>query len=142
MPIKGSTLKVMVDTSNGPTSCWPWLGTINKKTGYGKKTVKGRSILAHRWIYELLRGPIPYGLVINHKCRNPRCTNPFHMEITDQAGNCRDGSGTKLSIEQVKEIKSFYESRKWGDGTRLAKKYNVSGALIFDIWNGRAWKEI
>ena len=141
MPRAGSTLKVMVDIGDSPESCWEWLGTVNSKTGYGKKTVHGKNILAHRWIYELLLGPIPRGLVINHKCRNRKCVNPHHLEITDQAGNCRDGKGTKLTKDQVNEIQKSKLNKKWGDGAKLAKKFNVSGALIHDIWNGRAWRQ-
>jgi len=134
-------LKPLVDIGSNPDDCWEWQGTINKNTGYGKKTHRGKAVLANRWVYQTLLGPIPEGLVINHKCANRRCVNPHHLEITDQAGNCRHGSGTKLSIKEVTEIKAAKENKKWGDGARLARKYNVSTALIHDIWNGRAWAD-
>jgi hypothetical protein len=35
---------------------------------------------AHRLICEQLRGPIPDGLELHHKCENTRCVNPDHME--------------------------------------------------------------
>lgn len=135
-------MKALVDIGESPGDCWEWQGNYNKNTGYGKKTYLGKDVLAHRWVYEMLLGPIPEGLVINHRCRNKKCVNPHHLEITDQAGNCRHGKGTTLSLEEVKEIKSAKDSKKWGDGARLAKKYKVSGALIHDIWNGRAWKDV
>jgi len=137
----GAVLKPLVDIGKEPGDCWEWQGNVSNRTGYGKKTYKGRYMLAHRWVYEMLLGPIPDGLVVNHRCRNRRCVNPHHLEITDQAGNCRHGKGTKLSIEAVRAIKAAKGSRKWGDGARLARKYNVSGALIHDIWSGRAWRE-
>lgn len=140
--VTGQTMKALVDIGNDPADCWVWQGSINPKTGYGKKQLDGKTLLAHRWMYEQLLGPIPEGLVINHKCSNRACVNPHHLEVTDQAGNCRHGAWTKLSLEAVKEIKAAKDSRRWGDGARLARKYNVSGALIHDIWNGRAWADV
>ena len=90
----------------------------------------------------MLFGPIPDELVVNHLCSNRSCVNPHHLEVTDQAGNCRHGKGTKLNLSQVKEIKEAKSNRVWGGAKKLADKFGVSSALIHDIWNGRAWKEI
>lgn len=135
-------LKPLVDIGSSPDDCWIWQGNINKRTGYGKKTFNGKDLLAHRWVYEQFLGPIPDGLVINHLCGNRACVNPHHLEVTDQAGNCRHGAGCKLTESQVREIKEAKGSKKWGDGARLARKFKVSGALIHDIWNGRAWNDV
>lgn len=135
-------MKALVDIGANPNDCWEWQGNINNKTGYGKKTWFGRHVLAHRWVYEMLLGPIPDGMVINHLCSNKKCVNPHHLEVTTQAGNCRHGNGSKLTVLEVKEIKAAKNSKKWGDGKRLAEKYHVSSALIHDIWNGRAWEDI
>lgn len=60
-------------------SCWIWHGTLAAHS-YGQLSVDGRNVIAHRFAYELLRGPIPAGLQIDHLCRNPRCVNPDHLE--------------------------------------------------------------
>ncbi|MCC7126440.1 MAG: HNH endonuclease [Acidobacteria bacterium] len=142
MPKHGQVLRQLVQLGETPDACWQWLGRVSPATGYGKKQFHGRTMLAHRWMYEQLFGPIPEGLVINHKCRNRSCVNPHHLEVTTQAGNTRHGAGTILTAEQVREIKAAFSTRKWGEGRRLARRFGVSNALIHDIWHGRAWKEI
>ncbi len=62
------------------TGCWSWLGQHNVQ-GYGRvKGLEGKPRMAHRVAYELLRGPIPAGLTLDHLCRNTSCVNPWHME--------------------------------------------------------------
>jgi hypothetical protein len=36
--------------------------------------------MAHRLAYELLVGPIPDGLTLDHLCRTRNCINPWHLE--------------------------------------------------------------
>lgn len=67
---------------NKTDTCWLWTGYI-KPTGYG--AIKGpwpstKNMHAHRATYELLVGPIPEGLVIDHLCRVRSCVNPEHLE--------------------------------------------------------------
>lgn len=141
MPKHGQVVRQLVRLGDSPGDCWQWLGRV-QPNGYGKKQFHGKTVLAHRWVYEQLLGPIPAGLVINHLCSNRACVNPHHLEVTDTAGNARHGAGASLTADQVRAIKSFQNNRKWGDGARLARQYNVSNALIHDIWHGRAWKDI
>lgn len=60
----------------------------------GRKSVivkrNGRTHLLHRWIYELMFGPIDPGLVVRHKCDNGECINPEHMELGTQKENVHD----------------------------------------------------
>jgi hypothetical protein len=73
-------------------SCWTWTAHLNAK-GYGQFGVSGRNVKAHRFAYELLVGPIPAGLVIDHLCRNRACCNPDHMEPVTGAVNILRGVG-------------------------------------------------
>lgn len=72
--------------------CWEWVGAISD-TGYGSFHIskeQGRTG-AHRYVWELLMGPIPDGLVVDHLCRNRSCVNPDHLEPILEAENIRRG---------------------------------------------------
>jgi hypothetical protein len=68
-----------------PSQCWNWRG--GTRTGYGRSAVDGRLTESHRLAYELLVGPIPDGLQIDHLCRNRACCNPLHLEPVTQREN-------------------------------------------------------
>lgn len=70
--------------------CWEWTGATVK--GYGAVRIKRRLWYAHRFAYELLVGPIPQGLELDHLCRNLPCVNPDHLEPVTHAENMRRGS--------------------------------------------------
>lgn len=78
-----------VDRVDDSGACWLWLGGMNELS-YGHVWWGGRTRLAHRISYELLVGPIPDGLTLDHLCTNPWCVNPVHLEpVTQQVNNIR-----------------------------------------------------
>lgn len=75
--------------ATGP--CWEWLAAKNRR-GYGQIGLGSRSLglgMAHRVAWELLVGPIPSGMELDHLCRNPSCVNPDHLEPVTHAENMR-----------------------------------------------------
>lgn len=70
--------------------CWEWTGARNDD-GYGSAWTNGRSRRAHRMAYELLVGPIPDRMQLDHLCRNRACVNPDHVEIVTLEENVRRG---------------------------------------------------
>lgn len=80
--------KYQID-SNG---CFVWTAGISTQ-GYGKFKVGGKTALAHRWSYQLIKGEIPKGKVIDHLCRNRRCVNPDHLEAVENRENLLRGIG-------------------------------------------------
>lgn len=78
-----------VDKTN---TCWLWTGW-NNGSGYGLIKIDGKSVLAHRYSYELHNGPIKIGRVIDHLCRRPACVNPNHLEEVTQKTNVHRAIG-------------------------------------------------
>lgn len=72
--------------------CWLWTGSKNRG-GYGTITVNGHTRAVHRVAYELLVGPIPDGLQLDHLCRVRHCVNPAHLEPVTQRENILRGQG-------------------------------------------------
>jgi hypothetical protein len=96
----------IVVTTNG---CWEWTAQINR-AGYGLLNAAPSTWLAHRWGYEHLVGPIPEGLVLDHRCHTDdplcppgpclhrRCVNPGHLEPVTQSENARRVATRKVAI--------------------------------------------
>ena len=136
----------------GPSECWPWKASTDRH-GYGYFRLDGGMRKAHRVAYELTHGPIPDGQVVRHRCDNPGCVNPGHLELGTQADNVRDrderkrrappaganNGRAKLTAEQVAEIRARYSTGYIAQAD-LARAYGVSHATIHAIVRGKGWK--
>jgi len=69
-------------------TCWLWTGHLTDD-GYGRLGINGQLVLAHRFAYELLVGPIPEGLHLDHLCRVRHCVKPDDLEPVTPAENVR-----------------------------------------------------
>jgi predicted XRE-type DNA-binding protein len=121
--------------SNG---CWEWQ-LSRGENGYGHIKTGGRMRLAHRYVYEQHRGPIPNGLQLDHLCRNRACVNPEHLQPVTCAENHWRGRQAKLTVAAVVEIR-----RLLGIGVRqrvIAERFGVRQDTISRIKAGRRWRE-
>lgn len=72
--------------------CWSWQRG-QSSSGYGVVAYGGRNHYTHRAMWELLIGPIPAGMEIDHLCKNKLCCNPEHLEpVTPRVNKLRSGS--------------------------------------------------
>ena len=81
------------------SGCWLWL--LGGSDRYGKVRHDGRDRLAHIVAYELVNGPVPYGLVLDHKCRVTWCINPDHVEPVTQSVNVLRGKRSALKAPKT-----------------------------------------
>ncbi len=84
-----------VDQNLGDSGCWPWIaGKDQNKYGVSRFTAKGQNkskiTKAHRVSWILTYGEIPSDQVVRHKCDNPTCVNPNHLELGTQKDNMDD----------------------------------------------------
>lgn len=69
--------------------CWLWTDPLNPY-GYGRfARTSAHRVLAHRYAYELLVGPIGDGLTLDHLCERPACVRPRHLEPVTNSENVR-----------------------------------------------------
>lgn len=147
--------------------CWLWMRAC-QGFGYGLFQVEGRSIGAHRVAWQLAYGPIPDGLLVMHRCDNPRCVNPAHLQLGTYADNMADKArkgrcnaptgdrawarkhpervprgerhyAARLTAAQVAEIRARYAAGRISQQA-LADAYGVSRATITYIVNNKTWK--
>ncbi len=80
----------VVKTADG---CWVWVGALDTN-GYGLIWNGERVVGAHRLAYEVMVGPVPEGLVLDHEvCSLPCCVNPAHLVPKTNKANILRGDG-------------------------------------------------
>lgn len=87
------------------STCWNWTGA-RTSGGYGNFSIvavrKNQDwIVAHRYAYQQLIGPVPDGMDLDHLCRNRRCVNPAHLEAVSRRENLLRGN--TLIAKQIKQ---------------------------------------
>lgn len=76
--------------------CWQFDGVMIRG-GYRRFARKS----AHRQAYEMVVGPIPDGLDLDHLCRVHGCVNPAHLEPVTNRENVLRGTG--VTAEQARQ---------------------------------------
>lgn len=145
-----------VEKGDSEDSCWVWIAKSKHLFGYGVLGLKkeNRQVMAHRFAYELLVGPIPDGLFVLHRCDNPPCVNPDHLFLGTQKDNLDDmtqkgrrrwadnrgsrNGNAKLSDAQVEEIRSLYPACTQ---QQIADRFGIGQTYVSALARGKMRKK-
>ncbi len=144
---------------NEETGCWEWnLSRSDLRGGYGQKVINYKHYRSNRLAWLVFKGEIPKGMFVCHKCDNPPCCNPEHLFLGSPKDNSKDAwhkgrvvlptnipvgekhRNAKLTETDIREIR-----RRKDDGessVALAKEFNVSRSLIWNVWRRLIWKHV
>lgn len=122
-----------VDRSAGPSSCWPWRGSVS--TGIPcRVSVAGMDMRGRRMAWTLTKGAIPLGQIVLVTCLNKLCCNPAHLRL-----------GTYLDERQSRPSYQNRIARFWDRIERPAGGcWEWKGLLTKSgygnlRWDGRGW---
>ena len=153
-------------------SCWEWKSCLNN-TGYGRfrnplLATRQKRVFAHRFSWEIANGAVPEGMLVLHKCDNPKCVRPDHLFLGTYKENAADcvkkgrhqatvNPGCYLRGEEMSRIlrgrivpprfrghkltrDQANEIKRSSESVAiLHRRYNVSESCIYKIRAGTAW---
>jgi hypothetical protein len=139
-----------------PHECWIWTGNF-RPNGYGRISIgskKEGSEGAHRISWMLAnKQDIPKGMHIMHKCDNPSCVNPNHLELGTPKDNTQDmiRKGRKSTVAPLGEENgnSLLDAEKvllirasTLNHAALGRQLGVSPSCVRGVRSGRTWSHI
>lgn len=132
------------------SGCWECTShKARDKDGYSFVYLKdvGKNLRLHRVSYQHYKGSIPEGFVVMHKCDNPPCFNPDHLDVGTQKDNTQDMIQKGRQSSEVRsrkltdeEVLSIFKGS--GNHEELADKYNVSRSTVSHIKSGKTWGDV
>lgn len=131
--------------------CWLWTGTRNKQ-GRGSLYAeipgeRGPRVVASRYSWFLHNGSIPNGLLVLHKCDNPPCVRPDHLELGTYSKNSIDAYARGLSkprrlfgesnphatLTNAERSEILSLRRAGGSVTVIARKFGINRNTVYKI---------
>lgn len=97
---------------NKTSECWEWVAS-KFQNGYGQFKVGDKNYKAHRFSYEMLVGPIPEDMQIDHICHVKTCVNPSHLRPCTRSENRYNSLRHKDNKSGYKGVCWHKSSRKW-----------------------------
>lgn len=136
------------------TGCRIWVGKQDgggQGWSYGRVSVNGRWLRAHRVSYVIFNGPIPPGKMVCHRCDTPLCIEPSHLFLGTNQDNQRDAaakgrSGARCGCENgfAKLTEEQAQAILDSSGTHIeaAQRFGVSYATVSMIRARKSWRHL
>lgn len=152
-------LESKIEHNVNEQGCDKWTGHIGdpeRRNDYGKVSINGEWVRAHRKVYELYIGPIPDDKpLIHHDCGNKWCQEPEHLRAVTYSQNMEyaaekgqyeilrgeDHGSSKLSAEDAVGIILLEEYTDYTQD-KIGAKHGVSDRTVRDIRYGDTWRHL
>ncbi|WP_454262104.1 HNH endonuclease signature motif containing protein [Pseudoxanthomonas mexicana] len=122
------------------------------RLGYIQIMHGGRRVLAHRFIWEAVNGPIPDGLTVNHINGIKTDNRIANLELLTVAGNLEharelgllDTRGEAHGKSKLTDEAVMFIRRHRGQYTlqELADKFGVSKVAVSQAGTGKRWRHL
>jgi hypothetical protein len=129
-------------------------GYAKNSFGYGLVPVnKGKNHVRHHRLAYCKANNLQLheieSFVVRHKCDNPGCINPEHLELGTQADNAKDtatrkrGSvGTKNKHAKLTEALVLEIRSATGTQASVAKRFDITQSTVSSIQSRTTWSHI
>jgi hypothetical protein len=112
-----------------------------KPNGNGQLRAGKRIVLAHRHYYEQGKGPIPEGAQLLQLCGLLACINPDHQEPVSYTERVRRSGVTKLTKEQVENIRREAQDTGFYEKVRIAEKRGITFQHLYGTLKRINWAD-
>lgn len=150
--VKGGGRPTKIKFEISDNGCFVLTSHKLNSDGYAEIRIRGRANKIHRHIYEQCFGDIPRGFVIRHKCDNPSCINPEHLEfgthqdnVNDMISRDRHAKGSRKPQSKLKEADVVQIKRLIAKGKtnrNIATLFGIDESIISKIKHNKAWKHV
>lgn len=130
-----------IDMTGGRDACWPWKRAL-AANGRPYFTLDGKKHLVYRLVRQLVTGEDSV-LIGRHKCDNPVCCNPAHIELGTHQENMDDMKGRErhgLPHHVVKAIRRLLEAGR--KQQEIADLYGISREAVSAIATNRVYQHV
>jgi HNH endonuclease len=135
-----------------PSGCWLWTGALCKGYPLFYLSKKQRAVRAHRYLWEVLNGPIPKNYELHHRCRNKNCVRPAHLRLLKHKAHMiihakkgiwsgAKNSQAKRSEKDILTIKCLNEFFHLPAKT-ISHVMGIPKRSIFSILSGECWESV
>lgn len=144
--IKEELVQYLLSRTIQHGECLFWVGALNSD-GYPRFAYKGNSnTKVHKFIHDVVYGIDSAYQHVRHKCDNPICINPTHLEIGTMYDNVQDRvvrnrTYSKLSLKQVTEIRRLLSSKEYTQ-KEIGNMFGVNSRTVSNIKCGINWKRL